>query len=192
MQDHGPAPRLIRRYDNRKLYDVAERRYITLDDLGRLVARGLEVEVKDQKSGGDLTSLTLAQILLEGLRQRTARIPRPLLVQLVRLAAGPAHTSWPSAQEAARRAGAEAEKIAAGLLTRGRLTLEEAFSLRQEIVKSWGALVAEAQAGIDAGLHRLMGAEQPKPRGGTAAPTRRRRAKAPAPTPRNRNRKGTR
>ena len=50
----------------------------------------------DQKTGDDLTSLTLAQILLEGLRQRTARIPRLLLVQLVRLSAAVRSGSpWP-------------------------------------------------------------------------------------------------
>jgi polyhydroxyalkanoate synthesis repressor PhaR len=178
VKDEGPVPRLIKRYDNRKLYDAFERRYITLDELGGLLGRGLEVEVRDQRTGEDLTSLTLAQILLEGLRQRTARIPRPLLVQLVRLAVGPGPAPWPSAQQAARRAGAEAEKIAARLLTRGRLTLEEALSLRQEIVKSWGAVVSEAQAGIDAGLHHLLGAPELEVRRRTAAPARRGRVKA--------------
>ena len=107
--DDGRVPgRLIRRYDNRKLYDAAERRYVTLDELRALVAAGEEVTVLDQRSGDDLTNLTLAQILLEGLRQRTARIPRPLLVQLVRLASGPAPSQprprgRPAAQRALRR-----------------------------------------------------------------------------------------
>ena len=33
----APAGRLIRRYDNRKLYDTGERRYVTLGDLARMV-----------------------------------------------------------------------------------------------------------------------------------------------------------
>lgn len=165
---HDGQERLVKRYDNRKLYDVAERRYVTLDELRALVAGGEEVTVLDQKTGEDLSSLTLAQILLEGLRQRTARIPRSLLVQLVRLQAGPGPGKrWPSPPRAAQRAREEAEKIVGGLLARGRLSLEEAITLRHDIVKSVGHLVSEAQAGLESGIHRLFGGE--------ATPVRRRR-----------------
>jgi polyhydroxyalkanoate synthesis repressor PhaR len=159
----SPSPRPIKRYDNRKLYDAAARRYITLADLGALVARGHEVTVTDQRTKEDLTSLTLAQVLLEGLRQRTARLPRPLLLHLVRLSAGPP-AAWPTAQETAYRAGAQAEKIASGLLARGRLTLDEAMSLRQEIAGSFSHLLSDVQAGASASLHRLWGG---KTAGGT-------------------------
>ena len=167
-----PPLRRIKRYDNRKLYDAAARRYITLGDLGGLVARGEELTVTDQRTGEDLTSLTLAQVLLEGLRQRTARLPRPLLVHLVRLAAAPP-SALPSAPEAAHRAGAQAERIAAGLLARGRLTIDEALSLRQEIVGAFSHLVADVQAGATASLHRLFGAEPSRGRRRAQAPARR-------------------
>ena len=162
--------RLIRRYDNRKLYDVAERRYVTLDELAAFVAAGEEVTVLDQKTGSDLTSLTLAQILLEGLRQRTARIPRSLLVQLVRLQSLPGPGKpWPTPQEAAQRTREEAEKIVGGLLARGRLSLEEGIALRHDIVQSVGHLVSEAQAGLESGIQRLFGGES-SPRGRRTAP----------------------
>ena len=152
--------RLIRRYDNRKLYDVAERRYVTLDQLQGFVAGGEEVTVLDQKTGSDLTSLTLAQILLEGLRQRTARIPRSLLVQLIRLQSLPGPGKhWPTPQEATQRTREEAEKIVGGLLARGRLSLEEGIALRHDIVQSVGHLVSEAQASLESGIHRLFGGE---------------------------------
>ena len=70
-----PRPRSIRRYGNRKLYDAAARRYVTLEDVARLVADGHEVEVVDQKTGEDLTSLTLAQVILEGVKQGASRHP---------------------------------------------------------------------------------------------------------------------
>jgi len=141
------AARLIKRYPNRKLYDASERRYVTLEELQGLVGAGTEVRVVDQKTGDDVTSLTLAQILLEGLRQRTARIPQPLLVHLVRLTAAPARRATTSAG-GSQRALEEAEKIVRGLLARGRLSLEEAVTLRQEIVRSWSGLLSEAQAGL--------------------------------------------
>jgi polyhydroxyalkanoate synthesis repressor PhaR len=177
--------RTIRRYDNRKLYDVAERRYVTLDELRGLVAEGEEVTVLDQKTGDDLTSLTLAQILLEGLRQRTARIPRSLLVQLVRLQAAPGPGKpWPTPKEAAQRTREEAEKIVAGLLARGRLSLDEAIALRHDIVQSVGHLVSEAQAGLESGIHRLFGGPEGAEVGGRqgrAVVPKRRSAKAKRP-----------
>lgn len=151
------GPRLVRRYGNRKLYDLAARAYVTLEDLRDLVCRGEDLRVLDQKTGEDLTSLTLAQILLEAQRARTARIPRPLLVQLVRLSAGSGAGPGATPRDAVHRARAEAEKIAGGLLARGRLSLEEAMALRREIVRSVSGLVAEAQAGLEAGVHRLLG-----------------------------------
>jgi polyhydroxyalkanoate synthesis repressor PhaR len=171
LQDMTGASRLIRRYDNRKLYDVAARRYVTLDELQGFVSAGEEVTVLDQKTGDDLTSLTLAQIILEGLRQRTARIPRSVLMQLVRLQSLPGPGKhWPSPQEAAQRTREEAEKIVGGLLARGRLSLEEGITLRRDIVQSVGHLVAEAQAGLETGLQRLFGGENAPPARARSAP----------------------
>jgi len=184
--------RLIKRYDNRKLYDVAERRYVTLDELRGLVAGGAEVTVLEQKTGSDLTSLTLAQILLEGLRQRTARIPRSLLVQLVRLQAAPGPgRHWPTPQEAAQRTREEAEKIVGGLLARGRLSLDEAITLRHDIVQSVGHLVSEAQAGLESGIHRLFGGPHDDVAAGRqtlAAGRKRRRREAKRPAGRRKTR----
>ena len=153
-------PRTIRRYENRKLYDAAERRYVTLDQLRARVAAGEEVEVLDQKTGDDLTTLTLAQILLEGLRGSTARVPRQVLTRIIRLSFGPTGTGVDgvgSPQDAAARARQEAERIVGGLLSKGRLTLEEALALRQELSGSVHQIVAEAQAGIESRLRALFG-----------------------------------
>ena len=163
-----PTPgglRPIKRYGNRKLYDAEARRYVTLEQLGALVAGGHELTVTDQRTGEDLTSLTLAQVLLEGLKERTARIPRQVLVGLIRLSAGPvsAWADWRGPQEAAARARDEVEKIVGGLLSRGRLTLEEAMALRQDVVKSVHGIVAEAQSGIEGRVRGLFGALGPRP-----------------------------
>jgi polyhydroxyalkanoate synthesis repressor PhaR len=152
------AGRLIKRYDNRKLYDVQARRYVTLQDLGRAVGEGTEVRVVDQKSGDDLTAMVLAQVLLDGIKERTARIPWQVLARLIRLGFGPASAlaHWAGPPEAARKARDEAERIASGLLSRGRLTLEEAFALRQEIAGSVQRIVSETQAGIESRVRGIL------------------------------------
>ena len=77
------------------------------------MADGQEVVVVDQKTGEDLTNLTLAQVLLEGVKQGASRIPRQVLTRLIRLATGPASAwgEWPEPQDTAGRAREEAEKI---------------------------------------------------------------------------------
>jgi len=157
MKGDGSGPRVIKRYENRKLYDATARRYVTLEELGAQVAAGQEVQVLDQKSGQDLTTLTLAQVMLEGIKQSTAKIPRQVLARVIRLGSGPAAGGdWAGPQEAAARAREEAERIVGRLLTRGRLTLEEALALRQEITQSVHRIVAEAQAGIESRIRGLL------------------------------------
>jgi polyhydroxyalkanoate synthesis repressor PhaR len=165
----GVGGRLIRRYDNRKLYDPAGRRYVTVADLARMIGRGEELQVQDQRTGEDLTTLVLGQVVLEGLKQRTARIPRQVLARLIRLGSGPAAAwgHWPGPQEVAAQARGEAERIVSGLLARGRLSLEEALALRQDIAQSVHRLVAEAQHGLEARIHALI--DQTEGQGATAS-----------------------
>ncbi len=153
-----PGSRVIKRYANRKLYDPSTRRYVTLDGIAGLVARGEELEIVDQSSGEDLTNLVLAQVLLEGVRQRTARVPRQVLARLIRLAGAPGADwgHWPEPREAAGRAGDEAERIAGRFLARGRPNLEDAVALREEIGQLVHHLVTEAQSGVEARLRGLL------------------------------------
>ncbi len=151
------SERLITRYDNRKLYDPQAKRYVTMADLALMIGRGGEVRVEDQKTGEDLTTVVLAQVVLEGLKQRTAQVPRQVLTRLIRFGAnGGARAEWTAPHDVAARAQQEAESIVSSLLSRGRLSIEEALALRQEITDSVHRLVTEAQRGIEARLHSLI------------------------------------
>jgi polyhydroxyalkanoate synthesis repressor PhaR len=151
------GPRPIRRYGNRKLYDPATRRYVTLEDLARLVAGGHEIEVIEQNTGEDLTNLTLAQVLLEGVKQGASRIPRQVLTRLIRIAAGPtsAWGDWPEPQDTASRARQEAERIVSRVLGRG-LSLDDAVILRQEVGQMVHRLVSEAHSGVESRLRAVL------------------------------------
>ena len=72
---------LTKKYGNRRLYDAARSRYITLEELAEIVRREDSVRVVDAKTGEDLTTSTLAQIIVEG-RGAARLVPVPLLVQL--------------------------------------------------------------------------------------------------------------
>ncbi|MEZ4271936.1 MAG: polyhydroxyalkanoate synthesis regulator DNA-binding domain-containing protein [Myxococcota bacterium] len=66
------APKIVKRYANRKLYDTERSCYVTLDDIATMIKVGDEVQVIDNKSGEDLTSVTLAQIILRRRRRITS------------------------------------------------------------------------------------------------------------------------
>jgi polyhydroxyalkanoate synthesis repressor PhaR len=76
-------PLLIKRYANRKLYDQGRSRYVTLEELEELIRQGREIRVVDAVSGEDLTSQTLAQIILDTARGRRTALPVAFLHQLI-------------------------------------------------------------------------------------------------------------
>jgi polyhydroxyalkanoate synthesis repressor PhaR len=76
-------PILIKRYANRKLYDQGRSRYVTLEELEELIRQGREIRVVDAVSGEDLTSQTLAQIILDTARGRRTALPVAFLHQLI-------------------------------------------------------------------------------------------------------------
>lgn len=159
MQVPGTSgERVITRYENRKLYDAETKAYVTLEGLARLVSDGHDVKVLDKKSGEDLTTTVLAQVILEGLKERTANVPRQVLVRLVRLGMSPKTPQQAShpPKDAASRAREEAEKIVARLLRRGGLKLEDALGLRQEIAASLHRLAGETQRGLEQRFHGLL------------------------------------
>jgi polyhydroxyalkanoate synthesis repressor PhaR len=77
-------PYVIKRYSNRKLYDTEESRYVTLDEIEEMIRDGKEIAVVDATSGEDLTSVTLAQIILENERTHRAALPSAFLHQLIK------------------------------------------------------------------------------------------------------------
>jgi polyhydroxyalkanoate synthesis repressor PhaR len=159
-------PRVVTRYGNRKLYDPSARKYVTLDHLATMVAAGEDVRVVERATREDITSVVFAQVILELVRARAASIPDRVLAGIIRLASGPAAAwaEWGGTHEAAARARQEAERIASGLLSRGRLTLDEALGLRQEIAGSVQRLLSGTQKGLESRLRGLVGGKSPRRR----------------------------
>jgi polyhydroxyalkanoate synthesis repressor PhaR len=59
------APRVIKKYPNRRLYDTNTSTYITLTEVRQLVMANDPFMVQDAKTGEDLTRSILLQIILE-------------------------------------------------------------------------------------------------------------------------------
>lgn len=76
--------RIITRYENRKLYDTAESRFITLKMIGDLIRQGETVKIVEKGTGNDITSNTLTQIILDEDRKGKAFIPVKILHDVIR------------------------------------------------------------------------------------------------------------
>lgn len=74
---------LIKKYSNRKLYDLNRSRYITLEEIAELIRRGGQVKIVDAETQEDLTNITLVQILLEKEKQQNL-LPVRFLHQLIK------------------------------------------------------------------------------------------------------------
>jgi polyhydroxyalkanoate synthesis repressor PhaR len=97
-REESPVARLIKRYDNRKLYDTEAKRYVRLADIAALVRSGHEVQVIDNASGEDLTAQTLTKIIVEGEGGQRPLPPAELLHQVLRWGAQSAESGWAQLQ----------------------------------------------------------------------------------------------
>lgn len=77
-------PRVIKRYGNRKLYDVEASAYVSLEDIAALIRGGETVEVVDNVTGDDITAQTLTQVVLEEGKRGRGILPTELLHELLR------------------------------------------------------------------------------------------------------------
>jgi len=76
--------KILKRYQNRKLYDTSASTYVTLDDISRMIKNGDDLRVIDNQSKNDITASTLTQLLYE--RERNAQVQPSveLLKEIVR------------------------------------------------------------------------------------------------------------
>src|SRR6476469_9383564 len=76
--------RIIKKYPNRRLYDTEISSYITLEEVRQLVIDGEDFEVRDAKSGEDLTRSVLLQIIAEHEDTGQPMFTTQLLSQIIR------------------------------------------------------------------------------------------------------------
>lgn len=74
---------LIKKYSNRKLYDLSRGCYVTLGEIAGLIRGGKQVKVVNSTSNEDLTTVTLAQIVLEAEKKRKNLLPVSFLHHVI-------------------------------------------------------------------------------------------------------------
>lgn len=85
MSDH----RLINKYPNRRLYDTSESRYITLEDIERLVRSRVKFVVVEKKSQNDITESVLLHVLADQEAASEPMMTRNFLCDAIRAHGSP-------------------------------------------------------------------------------------------------------
>ena len=84
-RDSGaPGPIIIKKYANRRLYNTQTSSYVTLEHLCDMVKEGVEFEVRDARTGEDITRQVLAQIIFDEENKGQHLLPIQFLRQLIR------------------------------------------------------------------------------------------------------------
>jgi polyhydroxyalkanoate synthesis repressor PhaR len=74
---------LIKKYENRRLYDTTNSRYVNLDEVAQMLQRGEDVKVVDAATSEDITRLILTQIIVEDAKATDSNFPLDVLRQMV-------------------------------------------------------------------------------------------------------------
>ncbi|EEF59271.1 polyhydroxyalkanoate synthesis regulator DNA-binding domain-containing protein [Pedosphaera parvula] len=83
--ENNPKHIEIRKYPNRRYYDVTRSKHLTLEDIRSLVREGSDIRVTDSKTSANITAKVLAQIILELDSQKIDMFPVALLMRLIRV-----------------------------------------------------------------------------------------------------------
>ncbi|MDD0854189.1 polyhydroxyalkanoate synthesis regulator DNA-binding domain-containing protein [Halobacteriovorax sp. GB3] len=76
--------RIIKRYQNRKLYDTHQSCYVTLEEIAQIIREGHEIQVIDNKTKNDITYMTQIQLLFDQEKKSTKAGDVDLLKRVIR------------------------------------------------------------------------------------------------------------
>jgi len=145
--------KVIKRYQNRKLYDTEASTYVTLEDIAAMVKNGEDVKVVDNKSKKDLTAITLAQIIFEEQKKHKDVLPLSALKRIIQ-------SGGESIQDfiekhivpglgSIQQTRDDVEKYVNSLISRGSLSSEEGRGLVKEFISSSQKSIDEIQKRFD-------------------------------------------
>ena len=137
----------IKKYTNRKMYDTHDKRYVTMAQLSELIKQGEEVMVIDNRTGEDITTAIISQLIGRDTQEKDKTVSSQLLMQLLRKGGGTltdyAKKYMSLWQGAFNMAEEEVTQLVNRLVKNKELSISEAGKLKKEIMgyttslKSW-------------------------------------------------------
>jgi polyhydroxyalkanoate synthesis repressor PhaR len=151
----------IKKYANRKLYNITQKKYISMDQLAELIKSGEEVSIIDNKTGKDLTASIVSQLIAREKMEKENELPSRILIQLLRKGSGTfidyakKYTSlW---QGALTMAEDEIDKLIHLLIKDKELSETEGHKLKKEVVGYTDNLKNWIGQKIDHRINEVMG-----------------------------------
>lgn len=152
--------RLIKKYANRKLYDISDKRYLTMDRLADLIKSGEEVSIIDNETGEDITAVIVSQLLGREKWRGNKGVPSNVLMQLLRKGQGTLFgygrkyiSLWQNALLMSRD---EIEKLINSLVREREISESEGRNLKKEILNHTASLKAWIMENIDQRVNEAM------------------------------------
>lgn len=131
------AIRIIKKYQNRKLYDTQDSCYVTLDGIAKMIRDGEEIVVIDNNSKEDVTALILTQVLYEQEKTNQSVLPVAILKNIIKSGSNNLFEFMErfilGALDAHLKAREELKLHVERLSKKGELTTEEAHTLLNQI-----------------------------------------------------------
>ena len=78
----------IKKYANRKMYDVTTKRWVTMDDIFDLIQAGESITIIDNTSGKEITQEIVSQLVGRVLDKQARKLPLAVLIKLMRKGSG--------------------------------------------------------------------------------------------------------
>lgn len=130
---------LIKRYANRKLYNMDSKKYVTLEDIETMIKEGNNVQIVDNTSGEDITASTLSMIIAERAKKQQCYSPS-LFVQIIRTGKSSVYDYFrkivQTLSETAYFIEEEVEAKVKTLVDKGEISPEEGKALSEDLKKS--------------------------------------------------------
>jgi polyhydroxyalkanoate synthesis repressor PhaR len=151
----------IKKYANRKMYDTHDKRYVTMAQLSELIKQGEEVLIIDNRTGEDITTAIISQLIGRDNKEtdRTA-VSSQLLMQLLRKGGGTltdyAKKYMSLWQGAFNMAEDEVTLLVNRLVKNKELSISEAAKLKQEIMGYTSSLKRWISDSIDKRIGEVL------------------------------------
>lgn len=150
----------IKRYANRKLYDTATSRYVSLEKIHALIRQGNDVVIVDSRTGKDITSITLAQVMVEAEKQSRNVLPLDALKDMLQRSGDSVRDFLEQTRRAGRGAMSLADEAAERtyrrLVEQGEITEEEAREFLTSVGNNMGKQRRELERGIDRRVREVV------------------------------------
>jgi len=137
----------IKKYVNRKMYDTTDKKYVSMEQVARLIKSGEEVSIIDNKTGEDLTAAIVSRLIGQDKKEKGSVVSPRIMMQLLRKG-GDTLTDYAKKytslwQSALTMAEDEVDKVVGALVKDKELSRAEGSRLKKEItgytdsLKSW-------------------------------------------------------